>query len=155
MSFLSNRLTGLALVAWLLFFPNAPYILTDLLHLKSRAPIPYWYDLMLLLSFAWTGLMLGYLSLYEVQRFIAQRSQPWLARLAVGMALPLCAIGVYIGRYRRWNSWDVLTRPGELLSDSIQTLLPPHVEIGTVGMILVFTIFLFLGYQMMAIMIKE
>jgi len=62
-----------AFVVWLLFLPNAPYIVTDFIHLKARPPVPLWYDVLLLISCAGTGLLLGYGSVMVVQRAIARR----------------------------------------------------------------------------------
>ena len=67
----SLLLTGLFF--WLLFFPNAPYLLTELMHISSLGGDPFWFDLVLLLSFAWSGLMLGHLSLLEVHRIVNER----------------------------------------------------------------------------------
>jgi uncharacterized membrane protein len=106
------------LVFWLLFFPNAPYILTDMLHLQwPQAHVPVWYDLILLISFAWTGVFLGLISLYLVHGLVrkaAGRLAGWLLTVVV---LGLSGFGVYLGRFPRWNSWDVLTNPTTLLSD--------------------------------------
>ena len=107
-------------LAWFFFFPNAPYIVTDLVHLKTRAPVPKWFDLLLMVSFAWTGLCLGYLSLYlmhEVVRSWLGRRWGW--RFVVAM-LALSSFGIYLGRFLRWNSWDVLARPLGLASDLVQ-----------------------------------
>lgn len=103
------------LIPWLLFLPNAPYILTDLLHLKARAPIPLWYDLILLLAFALTGLLLGFLSMMCVERVL----QPLFERPVIvvfrGAVLFLCGFGIYLGRFLRWNSWEIATRPKSFL----------------------------------------
>ena len=104
-----------ALVPWLLFLPNAPYILTDLLHLKARAPIPLWYDLILLLSFALTGLLLGFISMVCVERVL----QPFFKRPMImafhAAVLFLCGFGIYLGRFLRWNSWEIATQPKSFL----------------------------------------
>ena len=100
-----------AAVVWFLFFPNAPYIVTDIVHLQERSPVPYWYDIVCVMAFAQTGLFLGYLSLYLMQEVIRAwmgRSAGWLFAL---MMLGLSAFGVYLGRFLRWNSWDALADP--------------------------------------------
>jgi hypothetical protein len=55
-------------VLWFLFFPNAPYLVTDFLHLKGHSLAPVWFDIVMMMSFAWTGLLLGYLSLGPAAR---------------------------------------------------------------------------------------
>ena len=116
-SFSWNRKTLLfvmpfASILWLLFFPNAPYILTDLLHLGSpKETIPLWFDVLLLLWFSWTGLSLGIVSLFMMQDIVRRefgRIAGWLFVLSAGF---LASLGIYIGRFLRWNSWDVLTSP--------------------------------------------
>ena len=150
----SRFLVGTFLVCWLLFFPNAPYIVTDLLHLKSRAPIPKWYDLMVLFSFAWTGLLLGFLSLYEIQRFLKKRLHPKLAWVFTVLAIILCAFGIYLGRFLRWNSWDVVFNPTTLLQDITVSLSHPTIYTNTLKITLVFSGFLLLVYLTMVALIS-
>jgi uncharacterized membrane protein len=113
-------LVGMCAVLWLIFFPNAPYILTDFQHLaKLNAEAPVWYDVIMLLWFAWNGLFLGVISLYFMQKVVAR----WLGGISswvfvVGVTV-LSSLGVYVGRFMRWNSWDVMldpfSMPGEFL----------------------------------------
>lgn len=139
-------LAGMALLLWLLFFPNAPYIITDLLHLKHRADIPKWYDLMLFFSFAWTGLMLGFLSLQEVQLFLKKRLGHGKARLLVCLSLVLCGFGIYLGRFLRWNSWDLFANPRPLMADLFEILSNPLLHMHTLGLAIVLSGLLLLAY---------
>src|SRR6185503_20161926 len=112
---ISQRITGvtnrwkilLLFSAWLLFLPNAPYIITDFLHLKERPPIPYWFDVLLLFSAALNGLLLGLVSLFTIEGFLAKRYGNRISALLILCSFFLCAFGIYIGRYLRWNSWDI------------------------------------------------
>ena len=109
--------------AWLAFLPNAPYILTDLVHLRHRPPVPFWYDLGMLLSGAGVGLLSGYVSLADVHGVLARRwgaAAGWAAATGV---LFLSAFGIYLGRVLRWNSWDVVAAPGALARDLARSAL--------------------------------
>ena len=152
-SFIAQRRTtlplavlGLLTVVWLLFFPNAPYILTDLFHLRERGNIPLWFDLIVLLSFAWNGLMMGFVSLWDMQTVLTERLGRWSATAFVVLSLGLGSFGVYIGRYLRFNSWDVLADPFSLSYHIGQRFLNPWAFKGAWAMTLTFTIFLTLAY---------
>ena len=142
----------LALGFWLLFFPNAPYIITDLLHLKHRPPIPMWYDLLLLFSFAWTGLILAYSSLIEVQAYLRKYTNWWTTWTIPLVALILSGFGIYIGRFQRWNSWDILTRPNALFADIYDILSHPIANLNTLGMAVILAVMLVLGYLTLIIL---
>jgi len=96
---------------WLLFFPNAPYVLTDFIHLQDSTTTPLWYDGLMISSFAWTALILGFVSLYLMQTIWRQAVGGFLAWCGVIAALALASLGVYIGRYVGYNSWDALLHP--------------------------------------------
>jgi uncharacterized membrane protein len=100
---------------WLLFFPNAPYIVTDLKHIGGGGGIPVLYDVLFLSAAAWTGLLLGLTSLFlmhAVARRLLGVVSAWA--LVVGV-LAASSFGIYLGRVQRWNSWDVFVRPDALL----------------------------------------
>jgi uncharacterized membrane protein len=105
--------------------PNAPYIITDFLHVSPQAGVPMWFDVLLVMSFAWNGMMLGFLSLFLVHDVVRRRRgrlTGWVVSIG---ALLLAAFGIYLGRFGRWNSWDLLARPHELLADIIDRLSHP------------------------------
>lgn len=134
---------------WLLFFPNAPYLVTDLAHLSSTRPAPIWFDLVLLLSFAWNGLMLGYVSLLDVHRIVDVRFGRTAGWLFSGAAIVLGSFGIYVGRFLRWNSWDVFTQPRSLFADIVSRLHHTS-EVSTIlGVTLAFSAFLMLGYLLL------
>ncbi len=116
----------LGLVAvWLIFLPNAPYILTDLVHLQASSPHLYWYDMALLLSCGGVGLMLGYTSMFDVHQIVESRFGARLAWVVVSATLLLSGFGIYLGRVLRWNSWDVVTNPRGLFDSIADYVLNP------------------------------
>lgn len=118
-------LAVLCSAGWLLFFPNAPYLVTDLVHLRVNANRLFWFDVLTLPAFAWTGMALGFLSLFLMQRLVEDHAGRTWSWLFVGAALAAGAFGIYLGRFRRWNSWDVLVDPAALGADVLRTLLHP------------------------------
>jgi len=116
-------------VVWLLFFPNALYIVTDFLHLRPRSPIPIWFDTFLLFAFTWAGLFLGFSSLYTMQRIVAKKAGHLLGWLFTLIVLGLSSIGIYFGRFLRWNSWDILLDPRGLLSDIFNRVVHPTYDV--------------------------
>lgn len=94
--------------AWLLFLPNAPYILTDLFHLRQRADIPLWFDLVLILSFAFAGLIVFMKSLKDMLLIFRHYLSPFYHRVFTFVVFWLISFGLYLGRYVRFNSWDVI-----------------------------------------------
>jgi uncharacterized membrane protein len=137
---------GIAFLLWLLFLPNAPYIVTDFIHLRSRPPVPLWFDVLLLISCAGTGLLLGYGSTMLVQRTIGRT---WGVRAGWGVAvvaLLLSAFGIYLGRFVRFNSWEVLTDPMPLFADIANRLMNPMNHPRTFAVTILYGFALVLGY---------
>ena len=111
-------------VIWFLFFPNAPYIVTDLVHLREVRPVPYWYDIICVMAFAQTGLFLGYLSLYLMQEVVRAWVGRWIGWLFALAMLGASAFGVYLGRFVRWNSWDALVSPFDIMVGAARVANP-------------------------------
>ena len=118
-----TRVFWLGFIVWLLFLPNAPYLVTDLMHLRHRAPIPLWYDALLFFLFAVGGWALGCFSLVQMDVNLRQHISAAGTRSVLFAAILLSGLGIYIGRFRRWNSWDALLRPDDLLTDLVHSFM--------------------------------
>ena len=103
---------------WLLFFPNAPYMVTDIIHVTSHLKHAIWYDALIFFSFAWTALLLGTVSLAQIGAYLRIHFHRATAELAMLCICVLASFGIYLGRFERWNSWDIFTHPSELLHHS-------------------------------------
>ena len=131
---------------WLLFFPNAPYILTDLFHLRLKSTMPIWFDLTLILSFAWTGLLFGFLSLWDIEQLLCRfMKKRYVTTLSV-ILLFIGSFGIYIGRYLRWNSWDIIAEPFSLIYDIGGRIINPLSHPRTWGMTIIMGVFLNILY---------
>jgi uncharacterized membrane protein len=139
----------LMLGVWLLFLPNAPYILTDLIHLDANTSpkIPQWFDLALLLSFAGAGLFFCYLSLLDVQTFLSKKFGALFGWSVAAISLMLCGFGIYLGRFLRWNSWDFFTNPHALLSNIPLLMTNRGNEPNPFAVTLIYGIGLIVGYM--------
>ncbi|MBI5353366.1 MAG: DUF1361 domain-containing protein [Chloroflexi bacterium] len=130
---------------WLIFFPNALYILTDLQHLaKGSTTAPLWYDVLILVWFSWTGLLLGLVSLYLmhdiVQRAFGRRVGWGFVLLVSGLS----SFGVYLGRFARFNSWDILNDPKEVAVTILGLAIDPSMRL--FAFTLLFTVFYLVVY---------
>jgi uncharacterized membrane protein len=133
-----NFKSACMLLCWLIFFPNAAYIITDLLHLTARAPIPKWYDLLLIVSAAWNGLVIGIVSLLQLEDFFLQHFKKHVVNLIVLLSLLSAAFGIYLGRFLRLNSWDVVTNPVCVYSELSSRFMEPSVHPRTWGFTFLF-----------------
>jgi uncharacterized membrane protein len=129
------------LPVWLLFFPNAPYLLTDIVHLRPLPEMFYWFDQILYLSFAFTGCYLGMISLLLMQSTIRRSIGTWLGWLFALVVLFLSGFGIYLGRFTRFNSWEVLTAPKPILKEMIDWVTHPKSNSETFLFAIVFSVF--------------
>ena len=134
--------------AWLLFFPNAPYILTDFYHLKLRAPLPLWFDIGMISLFAFSGCFLAIASLRSMQSIFRAYTGQFVSWVAITAAIAISAVGVYLGRFGRWNSWDLFTSPRTILKEIILPTFSPEKNLDFVGFTLMFTALLLVLYVM-------
>ncbi len=150
---LSTFLVLVSAFIWLLFFPNAPYLVTDIIHLhRSNAPI--WYDLILLVAFAWTGTFLGLVSLYLMQSVVNRMIGPLASWIFALGTLAAGSFGIYLGRFLRWNSWDIFTNPSLILADVLERLRHPMDHLQTFVFSAVFYLFLVAAYWMLVAMVN-
>ena len=116
---------------WLLFLPNAPYILTDFLHLFQGKAMPLWFDFILISSFTITGMLFFFLSINEVFLLIKQQFTNKIAWFFTIFVLFLSSFGVYLGRYLRWNSWDIIHKPHYIFYDVFTRIIHPTQHLRT------------------------
>ncbi len=135
--------------AWLLFFPNAPYIFTDLIHLFRGAYRHFWVDMVLILSCALTGLVLGFLSLYLMHSLARRIIGQWYSWLFVAAVAGLSGIGIYLGRFLRFNSWDVIVKPFKLYRGIGDWVTQPFANPKSLAFAVLFATFLFIAYVML------
>jgi uncharacterized membrane protein len=147
----TSRYGWFLLLGWLCFFPNAPYLITDFVHLRRISSAPIWFDVLLLGSFAITGLAATCISTSQIQTKI-QRSYGLAVSWAVVVTtFFLAGFGIYLGRVKRWHSIDILREPLALGADIVDRLWNPMAHPRTWGMTIGFGMFLMLCYALFLI----
>ena len=116
---------------WLLFFPDSLYIITDLIHLESNTNVPIRYDAILLFIASFAGLALGFASVVNVE-YVMEKLLPkkYIPTVIVFLIFP-GSFGVYLGRFERWNSWDIISDPFMLASDIADRFISPFAHLRT------------------------
>ncbi len=147
-----------AALLWLLFYPNAPYIFTDFIHVINkvylrRAPSELvglsaliWYDLVMNAAFAFIGHFIGLASMWIMQSVMTAAWGKAVARLFVGLAMVLAGFGIYLGRFSRLNSWDAFLTPVRVANEVMEALSEPMAAFFSLG----FALFILLSYGALA-----
>ncbi|WP_247234475.1 DUF1361 domain-containing protein [Telluribacter sp. SYSU D00476] len=102
-------------IVWLLFFPNAPYMITDLVHLSvDWGSDLTWHDVIMLFYYAQVSMINGLVSLYWIHRTWHRTYPRFVAIAMFATSIPMVGFGIFLGRMGRWNSWDILHNPSKL-----------------------------------------
>ncbi|MEW7291096.1 DUF1361 domain-containing protein [Aquimarina sp. 2304DJ70-9] len=133
---------------WLAFLPNSPYILTDLQHIRLSSLQSVWFDVLLILSFAINGMIIGFASLQMMRKLLLERLSVKVSNAITYGILLLCGFGIYLGRVLRWNSWDILQNPAGILSDILKRILFPIQHMNTWAFTIGFGGFLIITYRL-------
>ncbi|MCC7364008.1 MAG: DUF1361 domain-containing protein [Dehalococcoidia bacterium] len=138
---------GAVAVPWLLFLPNAPYVATDVIHLQTAwGGVPWWFDTVLVGAAAGTGMLLGYSALLVVQVVATQRYGSLVGWAVALGSLGLSGVGIYLGRFLRFNSWDVVADPGIFVSIATRRFEDPFANDFLLAAVAGFAIALVVGY---------
>jgi uncharacterized membrane protein len=142
---------------WLIFFPNAPYMLTDLQDLSRRATdAPLWYDVIIVGWSSWTGMLLGVISLYLMQDIIVRYFSRTAGWVFVFVVSALSSFGIYIGRFVRLNSWDILQDPAETAQEVMGVIVDPSMRLAAFTLLYtIFFLFIFLLLYSFSHMLSE
>lgn len=110
---------------WLGFLPNAFYIASDIIHLPEGGGVSYLFDVVMMLSFTFNGFVLGFLSVYGIHNRLKQKLGGRWTAVLIGLVFLACSFAIYLGRYLRWNSWDVFVHPVGVIFDVSDPFINP------------------------------
>lgn len=142
-------------IFWLFFFPNAPYLVTDVVHIVSNSSSSVWYDGLLFFFFGWIGLFLGTLSLFHIHQYFKNHFSYLISELIIFAICFVSSFGVYLGRFERWNSWDIFINPVHLIKDSFYISTGLADAENPLLFVFVFTIFMYSAYKTIYILVDE
>lgn len=133
-------------IIWVLFLPNAPYIVTDLIHIGVVRSVPVLYDSVLLFTSAWAGLLLGMNSIFHIEKILLSICSKKITSLIIAAVLLLTSFGMYLGRFFRFNSWDVFINPLSSSDKLFRNLSSSTYHIDALIYILLFFLFIYISY---------
>lgn len=134
-------------IFWLIFLPNAPYIVTDLIHIGVVRSVPVLYDSILLFTSAWVGLLLGMNSVYHMEKIFLSMYSKKITSIIIAVVLLIASFGMYLGRFFRFNSWDIFITPLSFFDKLLKTLYSSTYHTDALIYILLFFSFLYVSYN--------
>lgn len=117
------------LLLWLLFLPNAPYLLTDFIHLRLSPLEWIAFDSLMIAVFAITGITFYVLSIKEIETVLFNNFKKEIVLKFIAILPFLASFGMYLGRVLRWNSWDILHNPQNIFTDVFAIVIHPFANI--------------------------
>lgn len=146
---LKNSRTTLFILfcVWLVFFPNAPYVLTDFIHLSYGSKRYLWLDILTISWFAMTSILSAIFSLNDVVQVISTHYNKKQVNIVVFFISILTGFGIYLGRYLRFNSWDIVSDPGQIIIEIFHRFAYPHLHLRTWTVTLGFGILMYLIFR--------
>jgi len=137
-----------AFACWLLLLPNAPYIITDFVHLEKQTNVPLWFDILLIASFTVCGMLFGLASMKNMHNILSVKFSNKAATIIMAATCLLSGFGIYLGRFLRYNSWDVLHKPFALTTDILHSLIAADTYKPAWGITIGFGTLLFLLFRL-------
>lgn len=143
---LKNWLFIIVGIIWVLFLPNAPYIVTDLIHIGVVRSVPVLYDSVLLFTSAWAGLLLGMHSIFHIEKILLSLYSKKITSVIILIILALTSFGMYLGRFFRFNSWDIFVNPLSSSDKFIKNLSSSSYHIDALIYVVLFFLFICVSY---------
>ena len=133
-------------ILWLLFLPNAPYVITDFIHLGRIHGVPVMYDIFVLFSSAWASLLFGLYSLEHIEKILLLKFSAKKTNIIIPVAILLSSFGIYLGRFLRFNSWDFFISHNSLISNTWKIFTAPNSNINAYTYTILFFVFTYISY---------
>ncbi len=121
----NSRLNIFITTLWLVFLPNSFYIVSDLIHVHLTGEVNILFDVVLMVSYIFNGYVFGFMSLYLIHEELLKRLKSRQAHSIIAGVILVCSFAIYLGRYLRWNSWDVIIHPIGILFDISDRFINP------------------------------
>ena len=144
---LTTLFFSIGAIIWILLLPNAPYIITDLVHIGYGHASAIFYNTILIFSCALAGLCLGLYSLSHMEHIFRARYGYRIAKVLILASMLLTSFGIAIGRFFRFNSWDIFVNNGAFIHNIGDVFLSPQLYIHVYIVTGTFFLFLFMAYN--------
>jgi uncharacterized membrane protein len=131
---------------WFIFLPNAPYVVTDFIHLGRIHGVPVIYDTFVLFSSSYVSLLFGLYSLAHMEKIFLLKFSKKITNIIIIITILFTSFGIYLGRFLRFNSWDLFTSHNSIISSVLRIFTEPNSYISVCSYTLLFFFFIYISY---------